>query len=250
MPKISVIIQSHERPQGLRRALRSLQDQTFRDIEVVISDDSREDVAPVVDEFRKSMCIRFRHTTPCGAAESMREAFCRSNGEYIKILHDDDYLMPRSLEFMARDLDSQSDTNVVYGQAIICYSTYDRLFYNFFNRPTKLPGREWVEKYAQDGFGPIQTPVAALYRRHPRFRIVWDEYINASLREAARKTGAGTDINLQVDNAGSNENVIFLPIVGCVLCMDMNSTTETDRNLLSYYEMWRNEYASNPPWKY
>jgi glycosyltransferase involved in cell wall biosynthesis len=237
--KISGIIQSHSRPEGLRRALLSLQMQTYRAFEVVISDDSNdsESIFSVVDDFvRAGLRIKFKHTGPCGAAESMREALMRTRCDFIKILHDDDWLTPRSLEIQLNALLGNADTNVVYGSALICYPHEDKVFYSFAEKATKIPSQQWINMYAKDGFGPVQSPVTALYRRHPKFRVMWDEFENPELREAARKTGAGTDVSLQVENAGSNACVILLPMVVCFLGTDMDSTTQTDKNIAKYYQ--------------
>lgn len=251
--KVSVIIQSHNRPQGLKRALQSLQMQTFKDFEVVISDDSassNEILGVLEGPAAAELDIKFRHTAPCGAAESMREAYGRTSFELIKILHDDDWLTPHSLARQASVLNSDPDCNVVYGRAMICYPHEDKVFYAFEERPAKVLSAHWISHYAANGLGLIQTPVAALYRRHQKFRIVWDEYLNPKLREAARKTGAGTDINLQVDNAGSNKHVVILPHVVCFLGTDMDSCSQIDSNIPVYYQMWQKEYATHPGWRY
>ncbi len=251
--KISIIIQSHNRPSGLQRAMLSLQMQTFKNFEIVISDDS-ENYSEIVKIINGSAAhgleINFKHTQPCGAAESMRDAYERTSGEYIKILHDDDWLTPRSLEYQNYALSTNLDTNAVYGRAIICYPYEDKVFYSFGEEVIKIPSSEWVSLYASDGFGPLQSPVTALYRRHHRFRVMWDEFTNPELREAARKTGAGTDVSLQVDNAGSNSAVILLPYVVCFLGTDMGSCTQTDKNISNYYQMWKQEYDSHPAWRY
>lgn len=252
MPKVSVIIQSHNRPQGLRRALLSLQMQTTQDFEVVISDDStcRDDIESVLaGPAAQGLNILYRHTPPCGAAESMREAFGRTSGEFIKILHDDDWLTPRSIETQTLGLEVNPGTGVVYGQALISYQVHDKVLYNFFDKPNKIPSAEWVQQYASTGLGLLQSPVTALYRRHDRFRIMWDEFQNPVLREAARKTGAGTDVSLQVDNAQSAPYVLFVPIVACHLGTDMSSTTQTDPRIAEYYKLWKAEYDTNPPWR-
>lgn len=253
MSRVSVIIQSHNRPQGLKRALQSLQMQTFREFEVLVSDDSTSaaEIQEVVSgPAAAGLHIDMRHTAPCGAAESMREGVARSSFQYIKILHDDDWLTPHSLEHQVAALDDNADSNVVYGRALVSYADRDQVFYVFEDQQVKVPSAQWIATYESTGLGLIQSPVTALYRRNERFRIVWDEYVNPVLREAARKTGAGTDLNLQVDNASSNRYVILLPRVVCFLGTDMKSLTQTDPKILSYYAMWKEEYASRPPWRY
>lgn len=253
MPKISVLVQSHNRPEGLRRALQSLQMQSYRDFEVVVSDDSEDQRARISEVLEGPAATGLRLdincTAACGAAESMRDAYARASGDYIKILHDDDWLTPHSLQQQAMFLDHHADVNVVYGRAILSFPQLDKLAYAWFDKPTKLPSPEWVAQYVKDGAGPIQSPVAALYRRHDGFRVLWSEFINPELREAARKTGAGTDVSLQVDNASSNESVVITPWLACFMGTDMHSITQTDPNIRRYYQLWKAEYDSLPPWR-
>lgn len=252
MARVSVLVQSHERPEGLRRALLSLQMQSYRDFEVVVSDDSArgEEIRAVLDgPAAAGLDLRVAFTPPCGAAESMREAFGRSRGELVKILHDDDWLTPHSLACQVAALDHHADVNAVYGQALIAYPHGDRLYANFGDQALKVDSAEWVAQYARDGMGPIQSPVTALYRRHAGFRVMWDEFRDPRLREAARKTGAGTDVSLQVDNAASNRFVVLLPYVACVLGTDMGSTTQVDPGIPDYYRRWKAEYDTHPPWR-
>ncbi len=253
MPKISVLVQSHNRPEGLQRALQSLQMQSYRDFEVVISDDSvqqREQIMAVLEgPAAAGLQLNVNYTDACGAAESMREALGRASGEYIKILHDDDWLTPHSLQQQTMFLDHHADVNVVYGRAILSFPHIDKLAYAWFDKPTKLPAPEWIAQYQKDGAGPVQSPVTALYRRHDGFRVLWSEFINPDLREAARKTGAGTDVSLQVDNAGSNASVVLIPMVACFMGTDMNSITQVDPGIHSYYAMWKAEYDSFPAWR-
>lgn len=252
MARVSVLIQSHERPEGLRRALLSLQMQSYRDFEVVVSDDSarRDDVRAVLaGPAAAGLDLHVAYTPPCGAAESLREAFGRSRFGYVKILHDDDWLTPHSLACQVAALDHHADANAVYGQALISYPHGDLLYGSFGDKALKIDSARWVAGYQENGLGPIQSPVTALYRRHDRFRIVWDEFIDPRLREAARKTGAGTDICLHVDNAGSNRFVVLLPYVVCVLGTDMGSCTQTDAGISAYYSLWKAEYDAHPPWR-
>ncbi len=78
------------------------------------------------------------------------------------MLHDDDWLTPHSLEQQVAMLDTNPDTNVVYGRALISYRERDHLAYVFEEKPIKVRSAQWVAGYERTGGGPIQSPVTAL----------------------------------------------------------------------------------------
>lgn len=249
--KISVIVQSHNRPSGLARLLASLRSQTLDRalFEVVISDDSEDAAAieNVVDRYGE-LDLKFRHTLPCGAAESMQEAIARASGDYIKIIHDDDFVGAFSLEDSSGALDEVRDANIAINAAIIRYPTQDKLFYKFAETPARLSARKFAASYEKNGLGMLQSPVCSMFRRHNLFRAFW-EYDNPELREFARRTGAGTDVQLQVENALSGNWVLYIPRANSVLCTDLHSCTQTTPDIARYYQLWADEYNSGPAWR-
>lgn len=250
--KISVIVQSHNRPRGLRRLLACLASQSIDKtlFEVVISDDSLDSAATgnIVDEYSRALNINYRHTAACGAAESMQEALSRAGGEYIKIIHDDDLVSYFSLEDSAIALDEARNSNIVINPALIRHSGNDSLFYKFADKPAQIKSAGFAKNYEKNGTGPLQSPVCSMFRRHAQFRAFW-EYENPELREFARRTGAGTDVQLHVESALSGDCVLYIPRVNSILCTDMDSCTQTTHDIARYYQLWADEYNSKPSWR-
>lgn len=76
----------------LKRNLVHLADQTYRDFEVVITDNSDDDK---IQDFLKSyflLPIRYSKSPIKGASANTNEAILQANGKLIKILYQDDYL--------------------------------------------------------------------------------------------------------------------------------------------------------------
>jgi glycosyltransferase involved in cell wall biosynthesis len=92
-PLISVIIPVYNRTWELRRALQSLKDQTYHELEVVICDDgSSEDIASIVAEFQNQLSIEFlRIENSGGPARPRNVAFKRARGDWISFLDSDDW---------------------------------------------------------------------------------------------------------------------------------------------------------------
>lgn len=94
--RISVAIPTHEMYNAdffLRRSLDALTRQTFKDFEVVISDNSENNaILDVVQEYGKLLDIAYTRNPIKGMAPNTNEAIRQSNGELVKILYLDDFL--------------------------------------------------------------------------------------------------------------------------------------------------------------
>lgn len=90
---VSVVVTTHYRNDRLRAALRSVLDQEYRPIEVVVVDGSEEDHArPVVEEFEGVTYLCPDRDEGPQAARSLGAE--RATGEYVQLLDDDDRLAP------------------------------------------------------------------------------------------------------------------------------------------------------------
>ena len=99
-PVISICIPAYRRTGFLKRLLDSLAIQTFTDFEVVLTDDSPDDsVAALIKAHPLADKIRyFKNQVTLGTPENWNEGLRRAAGEWIKIMHDDDWFStPESL---------------------------------------------------------------------------------------------------------------------------------------------------------
>lgn len=100
-PKVSVCIPAFNQAQYIRRALESIRLQNFDDYEVIIADDSPDDsVETVVREFHLCGKIVYqRNPKRKGSPGNWNEAIRLSQGEYVKILHHDDWFAEKDSLF-------------------------------------------------------------------------------------------------------------------------------------------------------
>lgn len=93
---ISICIPTCNRAVLLERAIDSCHAQTYREFEIVIGDDSRDDSAQQVVErcrLRSDRPIRYRRNVPrLGQAGNVNRLFARAQGARLVLLHDDDLL--------------------------------------------------------------------------------------------------------------------------------------------------------------
>ncbi len=96
-PQITTVIPTYNRPQLLRRALRSVLNQTFRDFRVCIyGDTSGEETAAAVAEVAQGdpRVQYHRHTERKGIARNFLFGMERVETPYFSFLSDDDVLLP------------------------------------------------------------------------------------------------------------------------------------------------------------
>jgi glycosyltransferase involved in cell wall biosynthesis len=117
MPRVSVIIPTHNRAHLLERAIKSAFG-AGRDVEVVVVDDASTDETP---QMCRSLAgvryVRAERNQKLGGARNL--GILASTGDYISFLDDDDLKLPGSLDVQLDALMRQPEAGMVYGQALL-----------------------------------------------------------------------------------------------------------------------------------
>ena len=92
-PAISICIPAYKRIDYLKKLLESIAGQSFREFEVVVTDDSPdEEVGLLCRQFARSFPLVYhKNQFALGTPENWNEGIRRAGGEWIKIMHDDDW---------------------------------------------------------------------------------------------------------------------------------------------------------------
>lgn len=116
---ISICIPAFQRAAYLERLLDSIESQTFRRFEVVITDDSPgNEVWELVEKHKLKPVIRyFKNPKPLGTPSNWNEGIRKAKSEWIKIMHDDDWFSgPESLRVFAESVEK--------GNGLFYFSAY------------------------------------------------------------------------------------------------------------------------------
>jgi hypothetical protein len=117
MPRVSVIIATHDRPNLLARAIESAF-AAAADVEVVVVDDgSPASTAEVCRAFPSLLYRRF--DTKLGIAVARNAGIAASTADYITFLDDDDIRLPDSLTLQTGLLARDPGAALIYGRAIV-----------------------------------------------------------------------------------------------------------------------------------
>jgi glycosyltransferase involved in cell wall biosynthesis len=171
-PLVSILIPTHNRPAYFELALRSALSQTYSNIEVVVSDNSDDDltktcIAPYLDGPRK---IRYSRVANSGAIQNFHNCYKLSEGEYINYLMDDDLFHPQKIEKMMVYMAAMPNVGIVTsvrqpidenGNFLGAAPPFDQIFFT----ETRIEGRSLGHEMLTKPGSIVGEPTTALFRR-------------------------------------------------------------------------------------
>jgi spore maturation protein CgeD len=142
--KVTCILTSYNRPNLVRQALKSLQDQTHRNFEVLVFDDSSQmNILPIVGEFKLPISQVFmskvtpqERRTVNRLSVNINKGLKAATGDLVCFLADDDYYFPTWFEMAAKYFHENQAVNVGFGKLV--YSSVLEMDFNIMSE-TRWP---------------------------------------------------------------------------------------------------------------
>jgi glycosyltransferase involved in cell wall biosynthesis len=120
---ISIIIPAYQSVHTVRTTLESVQNQTFHDYEILITDDgSSDDTLQICCQYareRPEMRISISSIPHAGVAAARNNAIARASGEFVAFLDADDRWTPEKLERVAALISSDPQADLIYHDAMV-----------------------------------------------------------------------------------------------------------------------------------
>lgn len=110
LPLVSIYIPTHNRASKLKRALASLLNQTYKNLEILVCDDgSSDETQEYVNELLKinKNIIYYRNERPMGACRARNICIESAKGEFITGLDDDDEFTPDRIQLFVDHWDDK-----------------------------------------------------------------------------------------------------------------------------------------------
>lgn len=127
---ISVIIPTYNRADLIIRAIASVREQVYQNLEIIVVDDaSDEDIAQVIEQINDSRIKYIRHQTNLGGSEARNTGIKHSQGKYITFLDSDDVWLPNKLSSQLAAIFAQKERD-----NLVCYSQFQKSFQVFYQR--------------------------------------------------------------------------------------------------------------------
>ncbi len=232
-PQVSVCIPTYNRAGLLGESIASVLAQTFRDFELIISDNASEDATEsVVRSFGDGRIKYTRNAKNFGHRENMNRCLMLSKGRYIAILPDDDMMVPDNLAAKVAVLTANPEVGLVHSKyhivddagQVIRYNTNwghgpDRIsdvlerrqdtllsMYNPINMPTVLLRRACYERLG--GFTD-RTGLAFDYEYWMRIAVYYEvAFVAKPLVKWRIHAGTLTNIHLGAEESQKLKQVL------------------------------------------
>lgn len=113
MPKISVIIPTHNRASFVTGAIESVLAQTYKDFEIIVVDDgSTDDTETRVKEFGDQVLYIYQENK--GPSAARNTGILNASGKYIAFCDSDDRFLPEKLEKQMRFIEYHPNCRFLY----------------------------------------------------------------------------------------------------------------------------------------
>ncbi len=115
-PTVSVVVRTFNRAGSLRRALLSVCNQTYKNIEVIVAEDGEPTAKKMLEgEFSNLNIVYINDQKRVGRTKNANRAFEATKGEYVMMLDDDDFLFPEHIEMAVGFAKQKNSEFVVMG---------------------------------------------------------------------------------------------------------------------------------------
>lgn len=181
MPLVSVIVATYRREESLKKALESLEQQTYPNVEVVLVNDNDDThwngiVREIAEKLSSVSKLRLVENHPnLGSARARNAGIEAAAGEYITFLDDDDIYLPEKIQkqvtamletnadYCITDLDLYTEKEKLFDRRlrdyIVSEDAKDLLKYHLMHHMTGTDAMMFRKEYLQKigGFPPINV---------------------------------------------------------------------------------------------
>jgi glycosyltransferase involved in cell wall biosynthesis len=162
-PLVSVIIPTYNHASYLKKAISSIQEQTYANIEIIVMDDgSTDNTKDLISDLRD---IRYFYQENAGLSAARNNAIAYSQGEYLLFLDADDWLYPDAVSIQMSYLSVDPELYFVSGNHMKILVDDNRIFQS---APYDIEDGNFLSILR---FHYIAHPAAVMFRRK-----VFDEY--------------------------------------------------------------------------
>lgn len=114
-PLVSVCAPAHNDAAFIKESLRSILDQTYEHLEILVGDDASTDETPKrIQAFNDERLYYYRNPTNLGQFENVNSLVQRASGKYVAVYHADDIYEPDIVEREVRFLEDHPQAGAVF----------------------------------------------------------------------------------------------------------------------------------------
>lgn len=176
-PKVSILIPCFNQENVIAETVLSALDQTYENIEVVVSDDASTDTTPsILKELQKQYHPKlkvFLHDTNLGVTRNHTRSLLECSGEFVAFLDGDDLFLPGKIEKQVAFMNERLDCTLCYHNVDVFDSVTGKSIYLWSDRIGTRQGN--IKDLVR--FGNFLPAVSVMVRRKDLPADGYDERI-------------------------------------------------------------------------
>ena len=167
MELVSICIPTYNSEKYIKECLESVVNQSYKNIEIIISDNnSTDNTLEVIKNLKISNLKIHKNQTNIGMVENFNTAASMATGKYVKLLASDDLIDKFSIEKLITPFKIYKNLVLSSSAKKIINSKSETIFHNISNLKTgKYDGKRIIQKILYSGRNPVGEPSAALIKR-------------------------------------------------------------------------------------
>ena len=116
---ISIIIPLYNKEKCIEKTIKSVIDQTYRDLEVLIVDDGSTDKSKMIVNSIHDKRIRYVYKENGGVSSARNLGVKMVKSDWILFLDADDFLLPNALDSAVRTINSYPNAEIIVGGFLV-----------------------------------------------------------------------------------------------------------------------------------
>jgi glycosyltransferase involved in cell wall biosynthesis len=187
IPKISVVIPTHNRPERIKKAIKSVLNQTFQDFEIIVVDDGiKVRAEKEVKSFSDSRIRYIQHEKNKGGSAARNTGIKNAKADWVAFLDDDDEWLSEKLEKQVNQIDKYKNKVDYFFCAI-----------EFYNEKTK---KYKIKKYDNINIGIFFKEILAYKIKPytPTLIVKRDVLMDAGLFDENLPSNQETELMIRV----------------------------------------------------
>lgn len=219
-PKVSICIPAYKAPDFFRRVIESVAVQEYPDYEVIVTDDSPDNsISDILAATVIAAPVTYvKNAERMGAPKNWNHGIGLAKGDYVKILHHDDWLLtPQSLSRFVALMEDHPDASMGFSAAE-AYDQYHRL--KFVHTPSSKGITDLRKDRNTLFFGNLIGPPSSIIYRNAT-GIAFDERLKWLV-----------DIDFYIRLLAGGKSFVYSkePLVGVTVESDHQVTRECENN--------------------
>ena len=167
LPLVSICIPVYNGEPYILKTLNSALNQTYKNIEVIIFDDcSTDKSAEIIKTLKDCRIIYHLNDRNYGAFINFQKCVEACNGDFIKLLNDDDLLKPNAIETQVNVLINNPDVSLCITATNVINEFDDIIMKRqLYKKSLKINGKKTAKKSLLSGRNIYGEPSTVLFRR-------------------------------------------------------------------------------------